>query len=116
MNINRSVCTVYCGEANCAGNPIQKVETQASERFNSEKQKLFMRSLVFFVVFVTVLCGFTGTDAARGQGQRPKAKEVEVEMGEPEWWWWNMILATVDSIKFGLHCTMFENEATSASA
>ena len=81
-----------------------------------KKLKLFMRSLVFFVVFVTVLCGFTGTDAARGQGQRPKAKEVEVEMGKPEWWWWNMILATVDSIKFGLHCTMFENEATSASA
>ena len=79
MNINRSVCTVYGGEANCAGNnPIQKVETQASERFKSEKLKLFMRSLVFFVVFVTVLCGFTGTDAARGQSQRPKAKEVKV--------------------------------------
>ena len=75
MNINRSVCTVYCGEANYAGNPIQKVETQASERFNSEKLKLFMRSLVFFVVFVTVLCG---SDAARGQSQRPKAKEVKV--------------------------------------
>ena len=78
MNINRSVCTVYGDEANCAGNPIQKVETQASERFNSEKLKLFMRSLVFFVVFVTVLCGLTGADAARGHSQRPKAKEVKV--------------------------------------
>ena len=39
-----------------------------------KKIKLFMRSLVFFVVFVTVLCG---SDAARGQSQRPKAKEVK---------------------------------------
>ena len=46
MNINRSVCTVYGGEANCAGNPIQKVETQASERFDSEKTKM----QVFFLI------------------------------------------------------------------